>query len=162
MKPSIAKLAAALAAFSLFAAPAIADETAPAEETAAAAPAWQGGDAEKGAKVFKKCMACHTLTEGGANKIGPNLYGVFGRHAGKAEGYKYSNANHEAGEHGLIWGGETLYVYLEAPRKYIPGTTMSFAGLRKESDRQNVIAYLAKETGAPTPIPAGEPATKEE
>lgn len=105
-------------------------------------------DIEKGAKVFKKCQACHTLEEGAADKIGPNLYGIFSRGVAAKEGFRYSDAMMEkAGEIGS-WDEENLATYLEKPRDYVPGTNMAFIGLRKESDRTNLIAYLKKETGA--------------
>jgi cytochrome c2 len=97
------------------------------------------GDAAEGEKVFKKCKACHVVEEG-KNKTGPSLYGVVGRAAGSIEGYKYSKAM--AGS-GLVWDAETLDAYLTNPKKYVNGTKMAFAGLKKEKDRANVIAYLA-------------------
>ena len=97
------------------------------------------GDAAKGEKVFKKCKACHVVQEG-KNKTGPSLYGVVGRAAGSIEGYKYSKAM--AGS-GLVWDAETLDAYLTNPKKYLKGTKMAFAGLKKEKDRADVIAYLA-------------------
>ena len=97
------------------------------------------GDAAAGEKVFKKCKACHMVTKE-RHKSGPHLVNLFGRAAGSAEGFKkYSKAMMESG---VVWNEETLDAYLEAPKKYIKGTRMAFAGLRKEKDRANVIAYL--------------------
>ncbi len=104
-----------------------------------ATPALASGDVAAGEKVFKKCKACHAVEEG-KNKTGPSMYGVVGRAAGSVEGYKYSKAM--AGS-GLVWDAETLDGFLEKPKKYLKGTKMSFAGLKKEKDRANVIAYLA-------------------
>ena len=104
-----------------------------------AAPA-HAGDVEAGAKVFKKCKACHVV-DSEKNKTGPHLSNIIGRKAGTVESYtKYSKAMVAAD---IVCDAETLDGYLEAPRKYLKGTKMAFAGLRKEKDRDNVIAYLA-------------------
>ena len=97
------------------------------------------GDVDAGAKVFKKCKACHVVDQE-KNKVGPHLVNVFGRTAGSMESFKkYSNALKESG---IVWNEETLDGFLEKPRKYLKGTKMAFGGLKKEEDRQNVIAYL--------------------
>ena len=97
------------------------------------------GDVAAGEKVFKKCKACHVVNKE-QNRTGPHLVNLFGRAAGSLEGYKkYSKAMKSSG---IIWDEETLDAYLKAPKKYVKGTRMVFAGLRKEEDRANVIAYL--------------------
>jgi len=102
------------------------------------------GDASKGASLFKtRCAQCHTLGSGEPHKVGPNLHGVFGRKTGQAEGFSYTSANVSKG---ITWGEDTLFEYLENPKKYIPGTKMAFAGLKKEKERNDLIAYLKKET----------------
>lgn len=103
----------------------------------------QAADAKKGAKVFKKCKACHTLEEGGKNKIGPNLHGILGRAAGSVEGFKYSTAMKSSG---VVWSEETINEYLTKPKKFIPKGKMAFAGLKKEGQRADLIEYLKQET----------------
>jgi cytochrome c len=102
-----------------------------------AAPA-QAGDVEAGAKVFKKCKACHYVDQE-KNKTGPHLVNIIGRAAGSIEGYKYSKAM--AGS-GIVWDEATLTEYLRAPKKYVKGTKMAFRGLQKDDDLANIIAYL--------------------
>jgi len=110
--------------------------------TAFAAPAFAEGDAAKGEKIFKKCKACHAVGEGAKNKVGPVLNGVVGATAGQVADYKYSKAMLEAGEGGLVWDEANLEIYLIKPKDLVKGTKMSFAGLKKEQDRADVIAYL--------------------
>lgn len=101
------------------------------------------GDAAKGEKVFKKCKACHAIGEGAKDKVGPVLNGIVGRQIALREGFKYSDVLVGLSAEGKIWTTEELAVFLEKPRNYAKGTKMSFAGLRKEADRENIIAYLA-------------------
>jgi cytochrome c len=98
-------------------------------------------DAAAGEKVFAKCKACH-VADTDQNKIGPSLKGVIGRTAGTLEGYKYSPAMVEAGTGGMVWDDATLTEYLKSPKAVVKGTKMAFAGLKKDEDLANVIAYL--------------------
>ncbi|KAG9508892.1 hypothetical protein GZH46_02602, partial [Fragariocoptes setiger] len=101
------------------------------------------GDPAKGAKIFKRaCSQCHVISADMQNKQGPNLYGLFGRKTGSVPGFDYTKANVDKG---IIWGKETLFEYLENPKKYIPGTKMIFAGLKKPQERADLIAYLEEE-----------------
>lgn len=101
------------------------------------------GDLKKGKRVFNKCKACHIVNKE-KNKVGPHLVGLFGRKAGTLKGYKYSKAMKKSD---IVWNEETLDGYLTKPRKYLKGTKMTFAGLKKKKDRDNVIAYLKSVTG---------------
>ena len=105
----------------------------------AAPSAADAGDPKAGEKVFKKCKACHTIEQGGKNRLGPNLYGIVGRKGGAVEGFKYSNALKEWGG---TWTEENLDKYLEKPRNFIPKNRMAFPGLKKKKQRDDVIAYL--------------------
>lgn len=102
-----------------------------------------GGDADLGKKVFNKCIVCHDAARN-RNKVGPSLLGVVGRTAGTLESYgtRYSEAMVAAGEDGLVWDEANLAEYLHAPREKVPGNRMAFAGLTKDEDIANVIAYL--------------------
>lgn len=115
----------------------------------AALPApWNAGDLENGRRVFARCRACHTITEGGPNMTGPNLHGVFGRVAGSKDGFNYSPALREAG---FTWDAEHLDHWLENPREFLRGNKMSFAGIRDAEDRRDLIAFLKVETGYTPP-----------
>jgi len=99
------------------------------------------GDPVKGEKSFRKCKACHSF-DPAKRMMGPSLKGVYGRQAGTLEGYKYSKA-FEASD--VVWDDETLGAYLTAPRKFIKGTKMAFAGIRKPEELQDLLAYLKQE-----------------
>ncbi|HVB89344.1 MAG TPA: cytochrome c family protein [Beijerinckiaceae bacterium] len=96
-------------------------------------------DAKAGKQVFMKCRACHQIGPGATNSVGPNLNGVVGRKAGTEPGYDYSQANKSSG---LTWNTATLTKYLKNPQAVVPGTRMTFPGLKKSKDVANVIAYL--------------------
>tara|TARA_B100000029_G_scaffold491544_1_gene551808 strand:- start:502 stop:1026 length:525 start_codon:yes stop_codon:yes gene_type:complete len=104
---------------------------------------------EEGAKIFKKCAACHSITEGGANKIGPALWGVIGRKAGSISDYKYSKA---LVAYGKPWSFEEMNGFLIKPKEWIKGTKMAFAGLKDEKDRAAVILYMNKNSNNPLPL----------
>ncbi|MDC3030165.1 cytochrome c family protein [Candidatus Pelagibacter sp.] len=108
------------------------------------------GDVNSGEKIFKKCSACHSIVKGGKNNIGPALYNVVGRKAGVIEDYKYSKA---LASYDKEWTFEELNGYLIKPAKWIKGTKMAFAGLRKEKDRASVIKYLNQNSDNPLPLP---------
>ena len=105
--------------------------------------------AAEGAKVFKKCAACHSIAEGGKNKIGPALWGVLGRQAGSLPDYKYSKA---MAAHGEKWSFEEMNGFLIKPKDWIKGTKMSFAGLKKPEERAAVILYMNENSSSPLPL----------
>ena len=105
--------------------------------------------AAEGAKVFKKCAACHSIAEGGKNKIGPALWGVLGRQAGSLPDYKYSKA---MAAHGKKWSFEEMNGFLIKPKDWIKGTKMSYAGLKSEKERAAVILYMNQNTNNPLPL----------
>lgn len=110
---------------------------------------YNAADLDNGRRVFARCRSCHTITEGGPNMTGPNLYGVFGQQAGAHPGFNYSTAMKGVG---FIWDGARLDEWLENPRTFLKGTKMSFAGIPDATDRRDVIAFLKVETGyAPSP-----------
>lgn len=107
------------------------------------------GDAEAGERVFNKCKACHQVGEDAKNRVGPVLNGIVNGPVGAVEDFRYSNVFQEMNAEGKTWTPEELAAFLEKPRDYAKGTKMAFAGLRKEEERTNVIAYLATFGEAP-------------
>ena len=105
--------------------------------------------AAEGAKIFKKCAACHSISKGGGNKIGPALWGVIGRKAGAVADYKYSKA---LSSHGKNWSFDEMNGFLIKPKEWIKGTKMAFAGLKKPEDRAAVILYMNENSDSPLPI----------
>ena len=111
-------------------------------------------DATAGEAVYKKCVSCHTDTKGGPNKVGPNLYGLIDRPIATHEGFAYSAAMKDFSKGGSeVWSYEHLNHFLAAPKKYVAGTAMGFAGLKKDEERANLIAYLRTMADAPVPLP---------
>ncbi len=100
---------------------------------------------KQGQRVFLLCRSCHNTEEDSGNKVGPNLYGVFGRKAGTVSDFKYSDAVKASG---ITWDEHTINEWLTKPRDFLPGNKMAFRGVDKEEDRKALIAYLKKETGA--------------
>jgi len=102
-----------------------------------------------GEKVFKKCAACHSISKGGSNKIGPALWGVLGRKVGSVQDYKYSKA---MAAYGKSWSFEEMNGFLTNPKEWIKGTKMSFAGLKKEKERAAIILYMNNSSDSPLEI----------
>ena len=107
----------------------------------ATGPAWAAGpgDAAAGERVFNKCRPCHQIGEGARNSVGPVLNGVIGRHSGIVPDYNYSDANKQSG---LVWDEATFRDYIKDPRGKVPGTKMTFSGLTRERDVDDILAYL--------------------
>lgn len=110
--------------------------------TGLAVPAVADSDPAKGAKVFNKCKTCHDVGDKAKNKIGPRLNGIVGAGVAAVDGFKYSDAFLAKKAEGLTWTEDNLDSYLKKPAELIPGTKMTFIGLRKEDEREDVIAYL--------------------
>ena len=108
-------------------------------------------DAAAGEQVFKKCTACHNADQGGANALGPNLWDVLGEPVGKGKGFPFSSAL--SGVSGT-WNWDNMSEWLKSPKKFAPGTKMTFAGLSNPQDRANVIAFLNAHSDSPLPLPA--------
>ena len=107
-------------------------------------------DPAKGQQTFNKCMACHNADKGGANQMGPNLWGILGSQIGQGRGFSFSDA---LSKKGGTWNWDTLSTWLTSPRAFAPGTKMTFAGLSNPQDRANVIAFLNTHSDSPLPIP---------
>lgn len=106
---------------------------------------WAGGDPAAGENLWKQCRACHTLD--GRHRVGPSLAGLWGRGAGSAEGFpRYSEALIDSG---IVWTPDALYTYLVDPNETVPGSNMAFKGMPDSADRQDLIAYIIEEIGAP-------------
>jgi len=112
---------------------------------AALAAPYSEADYEAGRRVFAQCRSCHTINAGGQNRVGPNLHGVFGREIGAVEGFNYSQAVQDAN---FTWDAAQLDHWLANPQTFLPGNRMAFAGVRDETQRRDLIAYLMIETAA--------------
>jgi len=126
------------------AAPAPSNEEMQARIAALAAP-YNEADYAAGRRVFAQCRSCHTIDEGGGNRVGPNLHAVFGREVGTAEGFSYSQPVQDAS---FVWDADHLDHWLQNPQTFLPGNRMAFAGVRDETQRRDLIAYLMVETAA--------------
>ncbi len=132
-------------------APAADVAAAEASEPGSVLPLLAAADLAAGEKVLRKCTSCHTVDEGGANRIGPNLWNLVDRPIASVDGFSYSKSLQEKSGDG--WSYENLDGFLAKPKDWAPGTKMSFAGLKKIEDRANLIAYLRSLSGSPAPLP---------
>jgi len=129
-------------------APAASVDAAPALESVT--PLLAAADPAAGQKASKRCAACHTFNDGGANRIGPNLWGIVGKEKGTAGGYAYSDAIRDMGGD---WSYDDLNAFLANPKGFLKGTKMNFAGVKKVEDRAAVIAYMRQQSSSPLPLP---------
>ncbi len=130
------------AGVALFAAPAVADV---------------GGDVTRGERLYEQCSGCHQIGEGAVNRIGPKLNLIFDRPAASIEGFRYSNGMERAARNGLVWDHPTLDAFLEDPRSLVSNTRMSFRGIKDQTDRNDLIAYLRVFSDDPQNIPEAAP-----
>lgn len=120
-------------------------------------------DVSAGESAFRKCVACHTVEEGGANKVGPNLWDVVNRPIASHEGFKYSAGMRDFSEDGSkVWDYEHLSGFLQAPRSYVAGTAMAFAGIKRVQEEADLIAYLRSMSNDPAPLPVAASAEEEQ
>src|ERR1700675_4322960 len=110
----------------------------------------QTASVEKGAAAAKKCQACHTFEKDGPNRVGPTLYGIVGDHKGEGRGFNFSAAMKAKGG---TWTDQDLNQFIDNPKGFVPGTAMGFAGIQKDSERSDVIAYLHTLSDKPVPLP---------
>ncbi|ATQ44361.1 c-type cytochrome [Caulobacter mirabilis] len=141
---------------------AVAEEAGEGGATAEVPPDWGSvlllpANIAQGQAVSAKCASCHTFTQGGANGTGPNLYGTLGKKPGTHAGFAYSPAMAAEGNAHPIWDYDELDAFLKAPQKHLPGTKMTFVGLKKQEERIAMIAYLHS-LGSTLPVPAPRPA----
>lgn len=118
------------------------------------------GDADRGQKMFKRCQSCHELGEGAEHKVGPHLNGIFFRPAATFDDYKYSKGMLAAREAGLVWDIDGISRFLEDPKKTVPHTKMSFHGMKKKRDRDDLLAYLRIFSDNPQNIPEAAPTAR--
>lgn len=139
----------------------VAEETGGGAAAADTPPDWgtvlPTADIAAGKAVFAKCQSCHTDSSGGPNGTGPNLWGLLGRKPGGHAGFAYSPAMTEFGAKNPVWDYEHVYEFVKSPQKYMPGTKMTFVGLKQQQDRINLIAYLHSQGSQGYPIPAPNP-----
>jgi len=119
-----------------------------------------GGDAERGADLFRQCAGCHQVGKDAEHRIGPSLNGIFDRSAGAVDGYRYSNAMQRTAAGGLVWTYESLDTFIENPRNLVSGTRMSFRGIADQKDRDDLLAYLRLFSASPANIPEAAPTAR--
>ena len=123
------------------------------EQTISMAALLSEADVEKGAKAMKKCAQCHTWDKGGAQKIGPNLYGILGRQVATVEGFQYSKALLARAPEIGTWTYEAMNEFIKSPKGFVKGTKMVFPGIKKDNQRANLVLYLRDQSDSPMALP---------